>query len=298
MSTDVYPVPDELARTISQRFGEDPHGRRFPWNRHTGGHLGQDYPCPVGTPVRAIADGTVLWADWGHKITDDELERKAVLPDNSSEEGGFCVYIDHGDWISCYAHLSHRYPAAGERVTRGQVIGLSGNTGQSTGPHLHFECILEARVDLAPGKVAGILWARYDPQLQIDAENKAAALAAARAAARPVTPRHAIAPAGLFWIVDPGDTLGGIAAHYGKTIAELAQHNGIRHPDRIEVGQRILIPGAVVHTVTAADVASPQGVAAAIGGQYGLSGEHIMHLNGWTVSTIVYAGNRAWVQKG
>lgn len=49
----------------------------------------------------------------GQRITDDGHERKAVLPDNNWGAVGFCVSIDPGDWISCYAYLSRLYPAAG-----------------------------------------------------------------------------------------------------------------------------------------------------------------------------------------
>lgn len=84
-------------------------------------HSGVDLAVPVGTPVHAAAPGTVIWA---------------------AARGGYglLVVIDHGDGYSTYyAHLSRILVEVGQFVEVGQVIALSGNTGLSTGPHLHFE---------------------------------------------------------------------------------------------------------------------------------------------------------------
>jgi murein DD-endopeptidase MepM/ murein hydrolase activator NlpD len=85
-------------------------------------HLGVDFAAPRGTPVRAIAGGTVADSGW---------------------EGGLgrCVRIDHpGELESAYGHLARIAPGVtpGTVVTRGQVIGYVGATGLATGPHLHF----------------------------------------------------------------------------------------------------------------------------------------------------------------
>ncbi len=90
------------------------------WRTHDD-HWGTDFACPVGTPVYAVEDGFILFAQedpggWGHF-----LELKA----------GNDYYI--------YGHLSEWKVKEGDKVTKGQVIGLTGNTGNSTGPHLHFE---------------------------------------------------------------------------------------------------------------------------------------------------------------
>jgi murein DD-endopeptidase MepM/ murein hydrolase activator NlpD len=87
----------------------------------SGSHTGQDYACPIGTPVKAAADGTVVAQDIGHAY-------------------GTAIVLDHGNGITTiYGHLSSKSVNAGEKVTRGQVIGKSGDTGNVTGPHLHFE---------------------------------------------------------------------------------------------------------------------------------------------------------------
>lgn len=84
-------------------------------------HEGIDFVAPVGTPIVAAADGVVLVAEY-------------------HPEYGNLVDIDHGDGLtSRYAHLSRLDVAAGRLIKRGEAIGAVGNTGRSTGPHLHFE---------------------------------------------------------------------------------------------------------------------------------------------------------------
>lgn len=84
-------------------------------------HKGNDYAVPIGTSVYATKDGKVTIA--------------------GPQEGyGNVIYIDHGDgYVTRYGHLSTMLVKAGQTVTKGQQIALSGNTGLSTGPHLHYE---------------------------------------------------------------------------------------------------------------------------------------------------------------
>lgn len=85
-------------------------------------HEGVDYPVPVGTPVYASAAGIVSYAQMGYSGY------------------GKMVEIDHGNGIvTRYAHTSKLLVKVGQMVRRGQEIALSGDTGRSTGPHLHFE---------------------------------------------------------------------------------------------------------------------------------------------------------------
>lgn len=89
-------------------------------------HRGDDLAAPVGTPVYAAAAGTVVVADFHYSY-------------------GNYIVIDHGkdqwgkDWQTLYAHLEGLYVTAGDTVTAHQFIGTVGNTGTSTGPHLHLE---------------------------------------------------------------------------------------------------------------------------------------------------------------
>ena len=89
------------------------------------GHDGYDYALTY-EPVAAAADGTVKYADW--------------LDPNCHEcLSGQTIQINHGNGLqSFYGHLSQIYVSKGQRVRRGQVIGISGMTGTATGPHLHF----------------------------------------------------------------------------------------------------------------------------------------------------------------
>lgn len=101
-------------------------------------HQGNDFAAPTGTPVRALHDGVVTAAGW-----------------NGGE--GLRVAIDFGNGASAvYAHLSRQLVTVGARVSAGQVVAHSGNTGHSTGPHLHLEIhVGGAAIDPMPW-----LWAR------------------------------------------------------------------------------------------------------------------------------------------
>lgn len=86
-------------------------------------HSGWDQVAPIGSPIRAMAAGRVVFAD--------RLEIR----------GNFAL-IDHGLGVySGYAHLSELLAREGQSVAAGQVIGSSGNTGRSSGPHLHWEIV-------------------------------------------------------------------------------------------------------------------------------------------------------------
>jgi murein DD-endopeptidase MepM/ murein hydrolase activator NlpD len=87
-------------------------------------HKGIDVAMPVGTPLKAVMDGVVSAAQSG----------------SGSRSYGLYVIIEHsGGKSTLYAHMSKIMVKVGDNVTKGQIIGLSGNTGYSTGPHLHFE---------------------------------------------------------------------------------------------------------------------------------------------------------------
>lgn len=128
---------------ISQHFGDNPT-RYLPassWiiqtfgNYQPDGHTGIDFACEVGTPVRAVTSGRVLHEGW----------MPGTYADNpwwvAPAFAGICVVIDHGSFIGIYGHLSETAINKGDWVSEGQVIAKSGNTGGSTGPHLHFEVL-------------------------------------------------------------------------------------------------------------------------------------------------------------
>ena len=109
----IWPV----SGTLTSGFG----ARSSPGGVGSTYHEGIDISVPEGTPIRAAASGTVIMASYN---------------------GGYGNYtcIDHGSGLStCYAHQSSFAVTSGQSVSQGNVIGYSGNTGASTGPHLHFE---------------------------------------------------------------------------------------------------------------------------------------------------------------
>ena len=114
--TYVYPVYGR----ISSSFGR----RKAPKKGASTYHKGIDFAVPIGTAVAATCGGVVQRAGWGSGY-------------------GYCVYIQHPDGkVSRYGHLSKILVKAGQTVNQGQKIALSGNTGVSTGPHLHFEILV------------------------------------------------------------------------------------------------------------------------------------------------------------
>ncbi|MDR2547030.1 MAG: M23 family metallopeptidase [Lachnospiraceae bacterium] len=90
-------------------------------------HRGVDWGTPTGTPIFASSGGVVSRAGWGSGY-------------------GYVVYIDHPDGRQTrYAHLSRILVSVGQHVSQRERIALSGNTGISTGPHLHFEILINGR---------------------------------------------------------------------------------------------------------------------------------------------------------
>lgn len=98
--------------------------RRAPTRGASSYHRGIDWATPVGTAVMASSAGTVAKAGWGRGY-------------------GYVVYINHADGRQTrYGHLSKVLVSPGQTVSQGQKIALSGNTGVSTGPHVHFEILI------------------------------------------------------------------------------------------------------------------------------------------------------------
>jgi len=84
-------------------------------------HTGIDISAPIGTGVKATADGIVMRANWNFGY-------------------GRCVIVDHGNgYQTLYGHLSRIDVIEGQEIRQGEVVGLVGTSGKSTGPHLHYE---------------------------------------------------------------------------------------------------------------------------------------------------------------
>ena len=118
--------------SVNSEFGR----RHSPWTGAPEFHGGIDIASERGTHVRAPAPGTVVFA-------------------GSQAEYGNTVILDHGNDIkSLYGHLQKIHVTQGQRVERGQVIALSGNTGKTSGPHLHYEIQVKGQ----PINPRGFLW--------------------------------------------------------------------------------------------------------------------------------------------
>lgn len=128
---------EQSRETLSRKVIREPKAqvvergtmRRFAWplavsgrisQRFHAGHRGIDIAVPLNTSVLAAESGVVIISGWG------------------SSQGNYIV-INHGDYYTLYLHHNTNLVSAGQRVSRGQTIARSGSTGNSTGPHLHFE---------------------------------------------------------------------------------------------------------------------------------------------------------------
>ena len=110
--------PLEYYLRVTSNFGE----RYDPIEKKQKFHRGIDLKAPIGTKVKATATGEVVIAEEGHA------------------GHGFTIELAHsGGFKTKYSHLSQIDVKKGDLVDIGQVIGLSGNTGASTAPHLHYE---------------------------------------------------------------------------------------------------------------------------------------------------------------
>jgi murein DD-endopeptidase MepM/ murein hydrolase activator NlpD len=108
---------------VNSEFGN----RLSPWTKASEFHAGIDIGANQGTQVRAPAQARVVFA-------------------GAQNEFGLSVVLDHGqDLRTVYGHLSKVFVQSGQQVERGAVIALSGNTGRSSGPHLHYEILVKGQ---------------------------------------------------------------------------------------------------------------------------------------------------------
>ena len=128
MSGYSWPLP--ASAPVSQRFGSNPSNGNNP----AGGHTGTDFAVPEGTPCYAAGDGVIELAGW---VDETYADNPYWL------RGGIAVALNCGPGRPAftYGHLSATHLEVGQRVSQGDLIGLTGNTGHSFGAHLHFEAI-------------------------------------------------------------------------------------------------------------------------------------------------------------
>lgn len=145
-SSDFY---DGKGKTIKRAFLQTPIDgaritsgfgmRRHPIQGYTKMHKGVDFGAPTGTPIFAAGDGVIARAGW------------------VSGYGNYVKITHNGTYSTAYAHMSRfaKGSRTGARVKQGQVIGYVGTTGNSTGPHLHFE-LVKGGTQINPRSVANI----------------------------------------------------------------------------------------------------------------------------------------------
>lgn len=120
----IQPISSKFLKQMASGYGY----RTDPIYGTSRFHEGLDYSADIGTPVYATGDGKVTAAGW------------------SNSGYGLAVDIDHGfNYLTRYAHLSEIAVKPGQSVKRGDLVGKVGNTGKSTGPHLHYEVRLKGQ---------------------------------------------------------------------------------------------------------------------------------------------------------
>lgn len=188
-----YRQPFKMDWPITQKYGET-YTSSF--------HTGIDYGCPLNTPILASADGTVVFAGW-----------------DKTGYGNMVIVQHSPECSTLYAHLSSIHVTVGEKVKQGELLGHSGTTGNSTGPHLHFE--------------ARRKWNDYKshfdpftlPLKSVDDNTQPVLQPEQKLAAGPVT---VIAPSGVF--MHNMDFTSKQAVPYGTKLnftGKTTQHNGL-----------------------------------------------------------------------
>lgn len=200
-------------------------------------HQGVDLAYPTGTPVKAAFDGRVR------------------LSQRSSSYGNLIILRHENGLETYYAHLSKRNVEVGEWVRAGDIIGLGGSTGRSSGPHLHFETRYQGFafdpqwiIDFEKGELRKNVFvlrrsyldasSRYIPS-SIDEEEE---IYATDEAIIQEEMRIAAEKAAMKWhTVRSGDTVSAIAKKYGKSQSAIVKLNPGLKVDKISIGQKIRV---------------------------------------------------------
>ncbi len=230
----ILPLVDSMSHFVAPHIGEI--YSKFGYRRGRP-HQGVDLPLPTGTPLYNAFDGCVRLSKY------------------VSGYGNLVIVRHENGLETYYGHLSKREVEAGDWIKAGDVVGLGGSTGKSTGPHLHFETRYMGHafdpqwiVDFEKGELRKNVFvlrrsylsasSRYVPQsieeeelgyeedMRIIEEEKR--IAAERAAMR-------------YHTVKSGETLSGIAAKNGKSLKQIKDLNQGINPNKIRIGQKIRV---------------------------------------------------------
>lgn len=178
--------------------------------RHYRMHKGVDIDLETGDPIYAAFDGVVRISKYNY--------------------GGFGHYVmirHYNGLETLYGHLSERMVQPNQTVRAGEIIGLGGSTGRSTGPHLHFEVRYKG-LPINPNTIIAF----DSSSLKMDTLNLT--VADFKAVSPPKTQA-------VYHRVRSGDTLWAISRRYGTTVTRICRLNGIRSTSTLRVGQRLRI---------------------------------------------------------
>lgn len=187
----------------------------YPSKGKTGSHYGLDMVRHIGYSTTA----TIVAFEAG---TIKEVRKNVKGVDRTNHTAGNYVKIEHeGGYITRYLHMKYgSIPdsiSVGAKVTKGDVIGRMGNTGNSYGAHLHFEVWENGK--------------KVDPEPYLIGEKK-----------MQVVVDESVKTEAVIHKVVKGDTLGEIAKAYGTTVNAIVEANDIKNPDDIRIGQKLIIP--------------------------------------------------------
>ena len=198
----------------------------FKWRRKRA-HTGVDLALDTGDSVRVAFDGVVRFS-------------------SGSQTGGYgnLIVVRHSNGLETYyGHLSKRLVIPGEPVKAGEVIGLGGSTGRSTGPHLHFETRYKGQafdpehiIDFEKGALRNALFTLKKDYFNIYSHYGQSEKQLADAKQQVEAAKQA-----QYYKVRSGDTLGKIAAKHGTTVAKICKLNGISAKKVIRPGQRLRV---------------------------------------------------------
>lgn len=222
-------IPEERDIDVS-KFYPPTIGRitsNYGWRRRRM-HRGIDLKLYVGDTVRAAFDG---------QVRIKKFQRRGY---------GYYYVLRHPNGLeTVYGHLSKFIVDQDDYVKAGQAIGLGGNTGRSTGSHLHFETRFMG-IDIDPSTI--IDFETFKPKNDIyHFSKKVAKSASAGKSSSKTSSGKSSGSSGKvsgdinasYHIIKKGDTLGAIARHYGTTVSRLCQLNNIKSTSILSLGQKI-----------------------------------------------------------
>lgn len=250
----IWPFPASI--TIGQHFRDLPNNGVNP----AGGHTGDDFPCSEGTPVRAPGNGRVV------KAGTFALMNGADNQWWYTPMGGNTIVLDCGDTEPTFgfSHLSSFAVNEGDWVAQGQVIGYTGNTGTSTGPHCHFEAI-------PPGyDLHSDTYGRVDPATYCTGYFDGSAAIAAQGTITtqedPLVPNESDK---VFWPIEGSEKvslnelLNSIDRKASAALAAIGGMLAVQLPDPSEPGKTYSVADFIVWSATNAKVAAGSAAVAA-----------------------------------